>query len=309
MTTGAFSRDKQLTAISIAYKNLDTAMIADAVFPRVMVGKKQFEWTEYPLGQAFDIPDTRVGEKSQINRVEISGTKAASMTEDYGIEIPLTSDDISQAEGAFDPKAQATERATNIVLLDREQRAATLAFDASKYDADHKATLAGATQWSHVDSDPLKAILAAFDTCIIRPNVFAIGQAVWSKLSVHPRLVKAANGNDGDAGRCTKEKLAELLEIGEVIVGAAWANTVKPGKTPVVSRLWGKSALGFYRDRTVTTSGGLTFGITAQFGQRVAGTKDLDIGLRGGIGVRAGEAVKELIVAPSAAFLWSAAIA
>jgi hypothetical protein len=309
MSDKAFPRDKHLTSIAIAYKNPDTALIADAVFPRVPVGKEQFEWVEYPIDQAFNIPDTRVGEKSKVNRVEISGTKRTSSTEDYGIEIPLSASDISQAAPGFDPKAAATERATGIVLLDREARAASMAFNAALYDAEHKDTLAGALQWSDPASDPLKVILSEFDGCLIRPNCLALGQSVWSFLSVHPKLVKAANGNDGDAGRCSKEKLAELLEIAEVVVGAAWVNTAKPGKPPVLTRAWGKSALGFYRDRTVTTAGGITFGITAQFGTRIAGAQDIDIGLRGGVAVRAGESVKEVIVAPGAAFLWSAAVA
>lgn len=309
MTAGAFPRDRQLTAIAIGYRNPDATYIADAVFPRVPVGKTTFEYTEYPIAEAYTIPSTRVGERAQVNRVELSGVRKPASTEDFGIEVPLTRNDIDEAPEGVDPRARATEHATNIVLLDREVRAAAIAFNAANYGTANKKTLSGNGQWSNTASDPLKEMLTALDSCIMRPNVLVLGQAVWSALSVHPKLVSAAHGNEGQYGRCTREKLAELLEITEVVVGSAWFNTVKPGKQPALSRAWGKHALLCYRDRTVGTSGGITFGITAQYGDRVAGSREIDIGLRGGVAVRSGESVRELIVAPDAAYFFENAAA
>ena len=304
-----FPRDKHLTAIAIGYKNPDTTLIADAVLPRVPVGQEAFTWIEYPVGEAFTLPNTLVGPRSQVNTVEFSGQERGAKTQDFGLQTIVTQSDIQNAPSNIDPKERATERMTNLVLLDREVRVAALVFDPAKYAAANKLVLAGATQWSNSASDPLKAMLTALDSCLIRPNLLTLSQTVWSALSVHPRLVKAANGNDGDAGRISKEKLAELLEISEVVVGSAFVNSVKPGKVPVLLRAWGKHALFSFRDRTVDTAGGLTFGVTAQFGDRVAGSKEVDVGLRGGIAVRAGESVKELIVAPDAAFFFQDAVA
>lgn len=304
-----FPRDKNLTAIAIGYKNPDATLIADAVLPRVPVGLEAFSWTEYPAGDAYTLPNTFVGPRSQVNTVEFSGTERASKTQDFGLQTVVTQSDIVNAPSGVDPKEKATERMTNLVLLDREVRVAALVFDPSKYAAANKTTLAGATQWSDPTSNPLLAMLAALDACIMRPNLLTLSQSVWTTLSVHPKLVKAANGNDGDAGRISKEKLAELLEITEVVVGSAYVNSAKPGKAPVLMRAWGKHALLSYRDRTVDTSGGMTFGITAQFGDRVAGSKEVDVGLRGGIAVRSGESVRELIVAPDAAYFFQNAIA
>lgn len=308
MTTTPFPRDTQLTAIAIAYKNPDVTLIADSVFPRVPVGRQEFSYYSYPDAQSFTVPDTRIGEKSAFPRVELAGSKLTARTEDFGLEIPLTASDVSEAPTGVDPKAKATEQAMNLTLLDREIRVANLAFSAAQYPASNKDTLAGADQWSDITSDPLTAMLDGMDQCLIRPNTIVFGHEVWSALSAHPKLVKAA-GSDTGEGRITRQRLAELLEVNEVLVGSSWFNTVKPNKTAALARAWGKAALAFFRDRTVTTAGGLTFGITAQFGSRIAGSKEVDMGLRGGTVVRAGESVKELILATRAAFFWDSAVA
>lgn len=312
MADGAFPRDRTLTAIAIGYKNPDTTLIADQVLPRTPVGKKTFEWITYPLAQSFTIPDTRVGEKGQIPQLELKGEKVQDTCEDRGLSIPLTADEISQAAPGFDPLGHATEQATGLMLLDRERIVATKVFDPDAYAAANKADLsasAGANQFSNANADPIKYINEQFESCLVRPNVFVCGSEVWNKLSMHPKVVAAAIGNSGQYGRATRERVAELLEVSEVIVGAAWVNSVKQGKTPSLVRCWGKHALGFYRDRTATTSGGLTFGFTAQFEQRFGGVKDIDLGVRGGKLVRAAETVKECIVAPAAAFFFEKAVA
>jgi hypothetical protein len=257
------------------------------------------------------VPNTRVGRTSAPGRIEVQGSSQTAEVDDFGIEIPVPQDDIDNAPKGVDVRGQATERATNIVLLDREQRVASLVFAAASYPSTNKLTLSGTSQWSdYVNSDPLAAMMAGLDACLVRPNVFCFGQEVWTKLSMHPKIVKASNANAGDAGRATRQRMAELLEVQEVLVGPAFINTVKPGLAATFARVWGKHAVGFYRDRTVTTQGGVTFGLTAQYGTRIAGSKPDDkIGLRGGQAVRAGESVKELILAPQASYFWENAIA
>ncbi len=308
MSDTPFPRDTHLTAIAIAYKNPDTSLIADAVLPRVTVNKKEFGYFEYPTAELYTVPDTRVGERSRVNQVEITGTRKTDQCEDYGIDIPLTADDIREAAPGTNPRDKATERATNIVLLDREKRVADLLFNAGSYPDAVKTSLSGANQWSHADSNPISAILAGLDAAYIRPNVLVLGQEVWRKLSTHTKVVQACLGTSATYGVATRERLAEILEVQEILVGPARVNSVKPGKTPVLLRVWGKHALALYRDRTVDTSGGITFGVTAQRGTRFAGSKQVDMGIHGGELVRCAETVKEKILAPLACYFWADAV-
>ncbi|RIK92483.1 MAG: phage capsid protein [Proteobacteria bacterium] len=304
-----FPVDPHLTGISIAYKNAD--YIADAVLPRVYVGKESFKYWLYNLGEGFTIPNTRVGRKSEPNQVEFSATEATASTDDYALDDLIPQSDIDNAPANHDPKARAVQGITDLVMLDREVRTAGLVFAAANYNAANKATLAGNDQWSDfVNSDPVEDIETALNACLARPNIAVFGQETWSVLRRHPTIIKAVNRSSGDKGLASRQDVAELFELEEILVGQGRLNTAKKGQAVTLSRVWGKHAAFLYRNRLADTQQGLTFGFTAQFGDRVAGeiaapTK----GMRGGTIVRAGESVKELIVADRAGYLFTNAVA
>ena len=309
MANAPFPVVPELTAIAVAYKN--SAYIADSVMPRVMVGKQDFKYLRYNLAEGFTIPDTKVGRSSQPNKVTFSATDATDSTQDYGLEDPIPQDDIDNAPPNYDPRGRAVEGITDLVLLDREKRVADLLFNAGNYAAANKLTLAGVAQWSDfTNSHPLSDILTAIDAMVMRPNVIVMGRAVWTKLSTHPEIVSAILGNPGTKGIVRREQVASLFELQDVLVGESWVNSAAKGQAVSLSRIWGKSAALIYRDQLATNRGRVTFGFTAQWGNRVAGSlTDPDIGLRGGERVRVGESVKELLTANDLGYLFSAAVA
>jgi hypothetical protein len=152
-------------------------------------------------------------------------------------------------------------------------------------------------------SDPISIIEEMLDTCWARPNQVTFGQIAWKAIRKHPKVMKAIHGNSGDQGRATREQIAELLEIQRIQVGAGRININRPGENPEIKRVWGNMIAGQFIDRTADTSGGLTFGFTAQHGTKVGGTSPANMGLRGGILVRSGETLVEKIVANRAGFL------
>lgn len=313
-TTAPFVVDPELQGITIAYRN--NALIADAVLPRVSVGKKEFEYTVYPTEERFTIPETLVGRKGIPNEVEFGGTRTAAAVRDYGLDDFVPNDDIVQAAagingGVHNPFGHAVEATTDLILLDREKRASDLIFAAGTYPAGRKSTLTTTAQWSdYTNSTPQSAILTALDAPLMRPNVMVIGQAAWTILRQHPKLVKAVNASSGDAGAITREDLARLLELEEVIVGQSRLNTAKPGQAASISRVWGKHAAFIYRNRSANTERGVTFGVTAQFGPRIAGQMpEPKRGLRGGVTVRVGESVKELVCSAESAYFFENCVA
>lgn len=302
MPTAPFPVDPVLTAIALAYRN--PMLIADGVFPRVPVGKEEFKYFSYPKGGAFTIPDTQVGRKSQPNEIEVTATEVTDSTEDYGLEDPIPQADIANAPPNYNPLGRATERLTDLILLDREVRAAALAFAAGNYAAANKVTLSGTDQWSDEASDPIADILAGLDACIMRPNVMVIGRGAFTALIKNPVICKAVHGNAGDSGVARRQQVAELFELEEILVGEGWVNASKKGQTVSLTRVWGKHAALIHRNKQADTSGGVTFGFTAEFGSRVSGSvEDRNIGLRGGQRVRVGESVKELMVANDLGYL------
>lgn len=301
MTTAPFPVDPALTAISIAYRN--TSYIADSVLPRVPVGRAEYKYFEFPLEEGFTLPDTKVGRKGKPNEVEFTATEKTGKCDDYGLEDAVPQADIDNAPANYDPVGRGVERVTDYVLLDREVRTASLVFDAAQYPAGHKVALAGTSQWSDAASDPIANILTGLDAALIRPNLIVLGQEVWTHLRQHPDILKAIHRTSGDTGVAARQAVADLFEVERIEVGLSRQNTAKKGQAVNLARVWGKHAALLFINPRADTQGDITFGFTAEFGSRVAGSApDRNIGLRGGTRYRAGETVEEKIVAAQAGY-------
>lgn len=297
MSKAPFPIQPELTAIALMYHN--RRMIADRVAPRVPVGKQEFKYLKYDLAEGFTVPDTKVGRKSAPNQVEMSATEVTESTEDYGLDDSIPKADIENAPPNHDPLGKSVEYITNLVELDREVRVASMIFNPANYLAANKQILSGTSQFSdYINSDPIGLITDALDSMLMRANKMTIGRSAFSGLARHPDIVKSMHGNSGDKGIATRQAIADLFELEEVIVGEAFVNNSRKGQAPSMARAWGKHIALINTDNTADTTRGTTFMLTAEFGGRIAGSiPDSDIGLRGGERVRAGESVKEFFVA------------
>jgi hypothetical protein len=282
------------------------------VLPRVPVARQEFRYVRHDLAEGFPRPDTRVGRRSRPTLVEFSATEQTASCVDYALDDAIPDADVANASPNLDPVGRAVEGLADLIALDREKRCADLVFASATYPAGNKVTLSGGSQWSDfVNSNPIDAILAANDTLPMRANVLVLGQAVWTKLRQHPRVVQAVYGTAQNAGVVNRAQVAELLELSEILVGQGFLNTAKKGQAPVLSRVWGKHAALIHRDGLADTRGNrTTFGFTAQWGERIAGTiRDPNVGMRGGTVVRVGESVAEVIAAPDLGYLFENAVA
>lgn len=310
MANAPFPIQPALTAIAVRYRNGDT--IADMVLPRVPVAAQEFKYFKHTLAEGFTLPDTRVGRRSKPNEVEFTATETPGMCNDYGLDDPIPEADLRTAPASMDPRGRAVEALADLIALDREKRVADLVFAAATYPAANKTTLSGTSQWSDFsNSNPIDAILAANDTLVMRANVLVLGQAVWTKLRQHPKVVQAVYGTAQNAGVVNRQQVAELLEISEILIGQGFINTAKKGQAPALARVWGKHAALIHRDGMADTRGNrTTFGFTAQFGERVAGAiPDPNIGMRGGERIRVGESVAEVISASDLGYFFENAVA
>ena len=303
-----------LTAIAIGYQN--RAMIADQVLPRIPVPAESYKFTRYPLGETFTVPDTLVGRRGRVQRVEFSGTEDTGSTRDYGLEDGVPISDINQATAqragnvsVYDPVARSTMGLTEIMVLDRELRAARVVQDPNNYSAVSRLVLSGGDQFSADTSDPIEVFQAMFgSTRIYRPNVMSMGRQVWTPLSRNKALVKACKGSFSGEGIITPDDFVNLFRgegLERLCIGEAFVNAARPGQAVNLQRVWGNSIQCTYINSSLpSVLGGVTWGWTAQFGGRIAGQwEDRDVGLEGGQVVRVGEKVEERCVAPDVGFV------
>ena len=306
-----FPVDPVLTGIAISYSNGN--YVADRVMPRKPVGRQLFQWNSFIRKERFTIPDTVVGRTGKPNQVEFGATRSESSTQDYALDDPIPAADeenISSIAG-IDPRADAVEGITDLIQLDREVRVAGQVASHANYAASQISAPTQYNKWdwygdsTNAASDPLDQVLGAMDAMIIKPNTMLLGNTVATALRKHPRIVQAWHANEGGEGVVPLQYLAQLFDVGEILVGEAWYNTANPGQDEVLSRVWGALCSLFYKNPNANFNRGVTWALTAQWGTRISGAiEDKDLGMRGGVRVRVGESVKELVLAADCAWLF-----
>jgi hypothetical protein len=122
MSTLAFQPNPELSAISIGYKNPDVVLIADQVMPRIPKGAAIFNYTKYSVADAYTVPSTKVGRKSDPTMVDFGGTLIQSACEDYGLddlvpnaEIEAWEASVTKTPGVVSPLAKSTSLLTHLV--------------------------------------------------------------------------------------------------------------------------------------------------------------------------------------------------
>lgn len=306
-----FPLDTRLTGIALAYTN--KTLIADSVLPRVPVGGQTFKWLNHTRADRFTIPNTRIGRKGRPGEVEFSATETSGQVFDYGLDDVVPNDDIASAPQGFDPLGNAAEGLTDLVLLDREVRVASLVFNAATYPVGNKVTNSAGSYWDVEANNPVAQITDLLNGMLMRPNVAVFSRKVFDALRRHPKVIAAVfpiGGNAAQGGMANRQQLADLFELEEVLVGEGFVNTAKPGQTANIVRVWGNHAAFLHRNRLANTrSPQMTFGYTAQWQGRVAGRMDEPkTGLRGAVRVRVGESVNEIVCAADVGYFVENAI-
>lgn len=295
--------DPELTAIAI--KAPVPGMIADQVVPEFPVSAETFKWNEYPYAQGVTVPDTKVGRRSQTQRVEFGAIERDGSVEDHALEdsVPITD---ATASSQIDPEAMASEMTSQLVTLAREARTARLVFNPATYRPAQIKVYGAGEGWYDPDSDVLGDFEEAKDAAIVEFNTLTVGLDGWRALRRHPQLVKAARpASASGEGRLTMEELKELLEIETILVGKAHLNIAKPGQEASIQRVWDAHASLTFTERVVKNSRAYTFAATARLGGKQAFKHfDANCGIQGGNVIRVGERLRELVMAPQAGYFF-----
>lgn len=215
-----------LANVSVAYRNLD--YIADQVFPILDGADPRAKITKYKRGAWFrDEAGIRApGTEARRGGYPIGSVSLA--TEEYAFAKEVTDEDrrFSKAAGApaLQPEQDAIEFATDKVDLKKERRVASLITattwvdgNAGGADAEGLWSPAGATNTFLTDMDvSSKAIKNAIGR---NPNRLLIDDATYRSLKHNEAILDKIKYTQ--RGVLTKELLAAILELDEVLVGSA----------------------------------------------------------------------------------------
>ena len=245
-----FPADPVRTAVVQMY--LEPGMIADqALPPTPPAAAKEFEYVKFRPGDAFEVPDTRLGRKSTPNEIEIPGDLVQGATEHHGLTdaVPLEDRDTAAANQGFpNPADTAVLLLTHLLKLAREVRTANAVFGAASYAAAFKTTLGANDKFDNDNSDPWGLLEDSINKPYFRPNTAVFGQEAWSKFRRHPSVLAATNRASGaKEGLARRADVAEQLEIDTLLVGRSRIASNAEGQDLALRRAWGDSVALIYR--------------------------------------------------------------
>jgi hypothetical protein len=200
----------------------------------------------------------------------------------------------------------ATLTLTDLMMVDREVRVAAVGQNPANYAPGNTAVLPPTSMFDdYADSDPIKTIQGALSAYrFFEYNTMTMGFRTLTALRSHPKIVNAVKGNVTGSGIVSQEDLRQLFSMQKVLVGRAFVNTARPGQPVQLTRVRGSNLALTYVNPAANVQNPTTFGMTAQFGTKIGGTiVDPNIGIKGGLRVRVGEQVRELVTAPDAGYL------
>jgi len=303
-----------LTRIAMAVQQ--PGLIADAVCPRVSVAGELFEYTKVSTKEMFSTPDDLIGRTGAANQIEFSSSDETDRVIDRGLEAPVPIKDVEAAGQAnmADPRGLAVEQLTQVMLLNREVRVASLLFDTNNYAAALKVTLddtAGKYRWDNAtNGDPITYLENAIAGMIVQPDTLVVGYNVWLAIKRHSKTISRLYGSASTRGTAMLGDVAAELGLNQVAVGSAFKDSTAKGQTASLARVWGNYAALIRVGAPV--SGRMvqpTFAFTAQYEGRVAGTYfDPKRGKKGVDVIKVTESVKELVSWQAAGYLFTTPI-
>jgi hypothetical protein len=289
--------NRPLTNIAVAYMQDDSKFVADRVFPNVPVTKQSDAFFVYERGawNRDDMKDRAPGTESAGSSYDIDQNVYYARVKALHKDIP------DQVLDNTDQPINHERDATNFVsfkaLLHRE-----LAFSArylkdgvwtfrvdgvaanptakAEFDVGDMAKN-DVLKWSDASSTPIEDVSAAATRMQLetgfRPNRFVISRPVFDVLKNHPDIIaRMDRGQTNGPAMATRESLAALFEVDEVMVMEGIHNAAAQGNPEANTFIAGKTALLVYaapEPGLLVPSAGYTFSWTGRFGNSERGVR------------------------------------
>lgn len=259
--------DPILTEVARGY-GTPNAKIASILFPIVPVIARA--GTILVFGpESFRLVNTVRAPGANTKRIQLGYSAGKYALVDHRLEgeVPIEHEQEAQAVPGIDMGSMAVNTVQDMMGNEREKQAADLALNPANYPAANTATLTGADQWSHEDSDPFSNINEAREIVRSkigkRPNVLALGPRVLTALRRHPRIIDRIS-TSVDRVPATIEQLQRMFEIEKIVEGVA---TYHDGQS--FNDMWGLDALLAYTTpASMQQRGSPNYGYTYQLKDR-----------------------------------------
>lgn len=304
MSISAYPINEATTKIVTAYDNED--YIADKVCPFTgPVDSMLFNWHEFPIGDTITPEDDTVGHRSDLNEVDLGGTKQTSSIEDHGLkgQVPY-----AEVKSAADPQKIVQRQSLVLrgkIALNREIRVANKVFNPDNYAAANVLAIGSdADRISDPKSNALALIRDHAADMLVNANTLTLNSKVWEFLLKNESIQKAVFGKVGQMPSI--EQVAQALGLKTINIAKANMRVNNAKGSLNVGKVWGDH-LGLSYQEAITNKDTFTHMATVPFETKdgiIAGDKfDPEAGARGAYKYRVVQSVQEIVIAPEAGAL------
>lgn len=279
--------NRPLSNVSVAYMQDQNDFIADKVFPNVPVEKSSDRYFVITKDAWFrdEAKERGLSEESAGGGYEVDNTPTY-LCRTYSFHKDIDDKIRPDADAAvMNQDRLATEFVTRKGLLRREKVFVQNFFTTGKWGLDRTGVNSGATgsqfnRWDQAGSTPIADVenerIRIAEQTGYKPNKLVLSPYVLKALKSNADILSRIQygGNNGAPAQVTKQILAQLFEVDEVLVPFATENTATQGQTASMGFAFGKHALLIYAAPTPsleTPSGGYTISWNGLLGSSALG--------------------------------------
>ena len=279
--------NRPLTNISVAYIQEQDAFVADKVFPNIGSKNVSDTYFKYPKGYFYrdQVKERAPGTAAEQVGYEIE--QDSYICKSYALAHAIPDELRANQDSPLDADRDGAQLLVGLGYIKREKLWAAAAFTTGKWALDVTCNTSASDyanntirQWSHADSTPLQDIAYYQQYMLQRTGkkfgTAVMGRAVWTYLKNHTQILNRVlyGGTNGSPAVVTKQLVAALLEVDEVLVSEAIENTAAEGQADNFQFILGKHLLLCHRTRSPgirQATAGYTFSWTGMYGMTDAG--------------------------------------
>lgn len=226
--------DQLLSQLSVQYQNSE--YIAEKVFPRVMVQNDTDKYRVY--SRDFRLPETIRRDGAEARNHDFSVSTASYILEEHALKA-LVTDRQARNYDLASLQADTTEDLTDAIMLRKEKTVADL-FTSTNFSLN--LSLAAANQFSlnSTTSNPIPYFDTAATTVLANsgylPNKAVMERSVMLNQKNHTSIAERVKYVSSEI---TKNTLAALYDIPEILVGVAQIDSAAEGITDSIGNVWG----------------------------------------------------------------------
>lgn len=274
--------DRPLTNMSVAYIQSESAFVASRTFPGLSVSKQTDKYYIYNREDFFRRQMKKVTDGQPPEQGGYRLSNDSYSCDVWGEGVPIGWMLKANADAPLDPERDAMIYLTHQAMLEKEYQFAATAMATNVWGTEVTGAASSpgtgeVLQWNDADSTPIDDVKRAKRAMLLKtgfkPNVLTLGKLVYDILTEHPDIIGRLDRGQTPNGpaQATKDDLAALFEVEEILVSEAVENTAAEGATESNAFIVGRHALLSYRTRTpgiMTPSAGYSFnwtGLNSQF--------------------------------------------